>query len=258
MNHQHHSLSRRQLFQNTAIASGALATAGFLASPAAAAPKVKLKKNSVILFQGDSITDAGRDRKRNKANVARGFGDGYPFVIASQLQSRFPKKNLQCFNRGISGNKVPDLDARWQEDCIELEPTVLSILIGVNDIWHKLNGRYDGTVEQYEEGFDALIKKTRDALPNVTLVICEPFVLRCGAVTDKWFPEFDERRAACKRVAENAEAIFVPFQEAFDKATKQMPPEYWAGDGVHPSMAGHGLMARVWMRNVFPWGKQKA
>lgn len=227
-----------------------------MSNTTSAAETPKLGKRGVVLFQGDSITDAGRDKKNKNANNARAFGDGYPFLIASQLLTRFPKKNLKCFNRGISGNKVPDLDKRWQQDCIDIKPDVLSILIGVNDIWHKLNGNYDGTVKDYEQGFTALIKRTKDALPDTSLVICEPFVLRCGAVTDKWFPEFDDRRAACKRVSDEAGAIWVPFQSMFDKATKRNEPSYWAGDGVHPSMAGHSLMARTWMKTVFPPNKK--
>ena len=137
----------------------------------------------------------------------------------------------------------------------------LSILVGVNDIWHKLNGNYEGTVKDYEEGLAALLQRTKEALPDTTIVICEPFALRCGAVKDSWFPEFTERLAACKRVADAAGTIWVPFQSMFDKATKKHEPSYWAGDGVHPSMAGHGLMARTWMQTVFPWsgrGKKKA
>ncbi|MEE3199997.1 MAG: GDSL-type esterase/lipase family protein, partial [Planctomycetota bacterium] len=108
-------------------------------------------------------------------------------------------------------------------------------------------GRYKGTVADYEKGFNELIEQTREALPDTRLVICEPFVLRCGAVTDKWFPEFDQRRAAAVRVAEKAKATWVPFQEIFDAALNDAPPAYWAGDGVHPSMAGHMKMAMAWI-----------
>lgn len=252
MNHADPSCTRRDLLRNTAAVGSGLAAGAMLSNSAHAAELPKLGNEAVVLFQGDSITDAGRDKSRNNANDARAMGDGYPFLIASQLLTRFPKKNLRCFNRGISGNKVPDLDKRWQSDCLDIKPDVLSILIGVNDIWHKLNGRYEGTVKDYEEGFQALLTKTREALPATTLVICEPFVLRCGAVNDKWFPEFDERRVACKRVADQAGAIWVPFQSMFDKATNRNVASYWAGDGVHPSMAGHSLMARTWMKTVFP------
>ena len=226
---------------------GAVASAGFATGSASAGP---LGKGGVLLFQGDSITDAGRARDRLDPNDGRAFGRGYPLLIGSHLLNERAGDGLEIYNRGISGNKVPDLDARWQTDCLDLKPDVLSILIGVNDIWHKLNGRYDGTVEDYESGYAALIARTRKALPEVRLVICEPFVLRCGAVDERWFPEFEQRRAAAARVAKKAKATWVPFQEMFDEAVKRAAPEHWAADGVHPSMAGHDLMAKTWLEVV--------
>lgn len=206
-----------------------------------------LKPGEVVLFQGDSITDAGRDRDRAGANDPRALGRGYPALIAAELLRDSPKLGLQVYNRGISGNKVPDLDARWKADCLDLKPAVLSILIGVNDIWHKLNGRYEGTVKQYRDGLAELLMRTRTALPETRIVVCEPFVLRCGAVNETWFPEFDERRAAAREVAQEAKATWVPFQSMFDKAVAfGTKPEYWAKDGVHPSLAGHSLMAKTW------------
>lgn len=241
-------MTRRNAFKTGLAGAGLLAT-GFQASAAAASTTTPIprKKGTVILFQGDSITDAQRDKKAKGPNNAKAFGRGYPFLIASSLLMNHPDLDLKIYNRGISGNKVPDLDARWQKDCIDLKPDVLSILIGVNDIWHKLNGRYDGTVETYEKGFTALIEKTKSDLPDTRIVICEPFVLRCGAVKDNWFPEMSQRIAAAKRVAESTGATWVPFQDAFTAAVENgTKPSYWAGDGVHPSMAGHMLMAKVW------------
>lgn len=246
------SIDRRKMLQSTAIAAGI--AAAFKASPAclASATAPSLTEGSVILFQGDSITDAGRERKTEaNANNARTLGNGYPVLIGSELLNEHANLKLQVYNRGISGHKVPDLDKRWQKDCIDLKPTVLSILVGVNDIWHKLNGRYDGTVETYKTGFAALLKKTQDALPDTTIVVCEPFALRCGAVNDSWYPEFDERRAAAKEVAQAAKTIWVPFQTMFDEAIAAgTEPQYWAGDGVHPTLAGHSLMAKTWRRVV--------
>ena len=240
-------LNRRGLLQGAAATAGAVALAS-IAKTAAADEGVKIQKGQTILFQGDSITDAGRDRRNEgRPNHQGAWGRGYPMLLGCELLRDHPELQLQIYNRGISGNKVPDLDARWEKDCLELKPTVLSILIGVNDIWHKLGGRYDGTVETYESGFNALLEKTRKALPEVQIVICEPFVLRCGAVNDKWFPEFDNRRAAAKRVAEKNKTMWVPFQTMFDEAVAAgTPPNYWAGDGVHPSPAGHSLMAQAW------------
>ena len=205
----------------------------------------------MILFQGDSITDAGRDKKRQAANDPRSLGVGYPAHAAGGILRDYASLGLQIHNRGISGNKVPDLDKRWDKDCLDLKPDVLSILIGVNDIWHKLNGRYDGTPEVYRDGFAALLERTKKALPDTKLVICEPFVLRCGAVNDSWFPEFETRREFAREVADGAGALWVPFQEMFDEAVASgTKPEYWAGDGVHPSVAGHALMAKTWREVV--------
>jgi len=247
------SITRRRFVQGAALAGSVITAAQMPSNRAVAAfdgtmPNVPLEDGSVILFQGDSITDAGRVKNQQAPNNLAGLGHGYSAMITTGLLGAHPTLKLQCFNRGISGHKVPDLAARWQRDCIDMEPDVLSILIGVNDIWHKLAGRYDGTVETYEEGFAQLLATTRQALPDVTLVVCDPFVLRCGAVNDAWFPEFDQRRAAAKRVSDDAGAIWVPFQQMFDDVlSDQTPPDYWAGDGVHPTVAGHALMARTWL-----------
>lgn len=246
------ALTRRQLIESAAVATGVAAAVAAMPKQLRAADSVSLKKGDAILFQGDSITDAGRDRgSQGNANNARALGNGYPMLLGPELLRDHAGLGLQIYNRGISGHKVPDLDNRWQEDAIDLKPALLSILIGVNDIWHKLNGNYDGTVADYETGFAALLARTREALPDVTIVVCEPFVLRCGAIKDNWFPEFDQRRAAAKKVAADAGTLWVPFQTMFDEAVAAgIEPNYWAGDGVHPSLAGHSLMAQTWRKVV--------
>ena len=222
-----------------------------LISRTSAGGKSVIGKNSIILFQGDSITDAGRDKtKEENANDANAFGRGYVYLIAAQLLADRAADNLKIYNRGISGNKVFQLAERWDKDCLQLEPDMLSILIGVNDIWHTLNGKYDGTVEKYENDYRGLLARTRRELPDVKLVICEPFVLRCGAVNEKWFPEFDRYRAAALRIAREFKAVFVPFQSVFDEASRLAPAPHWAADGVHPTMAGASLMARTWLKTV--------
>ncbi len=238
------SLSRRDLMRAAPLLGAAAGTA--------VAAKQPLMPAGVLLFQGDSITDAGRNREKTTFNDAAGLGHGYPLMIASRLLSARGQDGLRIYNRGVSGNTVPDLEARWQEDTIAFKPDILSILIGVNDIWHKLNGSFNGTVESYEKGFAALLDKTRKEMPYTRIVVCEPFVLRCGAVNDKWFPEFDQRRAAAKRVADGAGADWLPFQSMFDGVLKDAEPSYWASDGVHPTVAGHGLMAKTWLELVKP------
>jgi len=210
-----------------------------------------IRKGDTVLFQGDSITDMGRSRDdAAQENNQKAMGTGYAWLAGAELLVDHPDYGLKIFNRGISGNKVFQLADRWQADCLDLKPNLLSILIGVNDFWHTLNGSYHGTVEVYERDYHALIERTLKALPKVRLVICEPFVLRCGAVNEKWFPEFDGYRAAAKRVATSYRAAFIPFQAMFDEAVKYAPPAHWAADGVHPTPAGASLMAYNWLRTV--------
>lgn len=225
------------------IGTGALARTGFLRAAAPGGP--------VILFQGDSITDAGRDRAVAAANAPRALGTGYPLLLTAMLRERNPGRDFQVFNRGVSGNVVPDLQARWQVDTLDLKPAILSILIGVNDVWHFIGKTpADQVVRTYETGYSALLDQTRTALPGVRLVVLEPFVLRTGAVTDAWFPEFDQLRAACRRVAERARAQFIPLHDMFQKRAVATGPAYWLGDGVHPTEAGHEAIARAWIGAV--------
>ena len=220
------------------------------ATSLAPAGKSLIEPGATILFQGDSITDAGRKRDDLAANSQPSLGNGYAWLAASQLLVDRPSDRLRIFNRGVSGNRVNDLTDRWQVDSLDLKPAVLSILIGVNDFWHMIEHNYDRTLEQYEADYHALVKRTTNALPDVKLVICEPFVLKTGAVNDAWFPGFDGYRAAAKPVAESAGATFVPFQTMFDLAVKIAPPERWAADGVHPTSDAAALMAHWWLKAV--------
>ena len=247
-----HSVDRRHFITTgvaSAAAAGLMATGTVRAEEATASAGI-IAPGSTILFQGDSITDAGRKRGIAEPNDQAALGGGYAFLGAAELLTGYAGQDLKVHNRGISGNKVYQLAERWQEDCLDLKPDVLSILIGVNDIWHNLNGHYDGTVETYRTDYQKLLTRTKESLPEVKLVICEPFVLKCGAVNDKWFPTFDGFREAAKAMADEFDTVWVPFQSMFDEAVKLAPPPHWAGDGVHPSAAGAALMAHTWMRCV--------
>lgn len=213
------------------------------------ATKVSLKKNAVILFQGDSITDAGRDRTDVNCNSQGQLGYGYPLFTAAGLLAKYADKQLRIYNKGISGNKVFQLRDRWEIDCLSLMPDVVSILIGVNDYWHTLTHGYKGTAKSYEDDYRALLEYTREKLPNTQLVIGEPFVLKGGSAIDldKWFPLFDEYRAAARRLAGEFDAVFVPYQAGFDAAMKLAPARYWSADGVHPDLPGRQLMGNLWL-----------
>jgi lysophospholipase L1-like esterase len=169
-------------------------------------------------------------------------------LTAAELLTDYPGLNLRIYNKGISGNKVYQLAERWDKDCLEIKPDILSILIGVNDFWHKLNGQYNGTPEIYRNDFIALLERTKKALPDVKLVICEPFAVSgVKAVDEKWFPEFYEYQKSAREIADKFGAAFIPFQKVYDEAQKKAPGSYWTGDGVHASLAGAAIMAEAWM-----------
>lgn len=245
--------SRRDFFKRAALGGAMGFGFAHIVSEAWAdsPPRVALGKDDVILFQGDSITDAGRNRDQTSANNPRALGSGYAFHASSSLLYDHPDKNLRIYNRGISGNKVYQLAERWDTDCLQLKPTVLSILIGVNDFWHMLNGKYDGTLETYHNHFRALLERTKQVLPNVKLIIGEPFAVPgVKAVDDSWFPRFSEYQQTARKLAEQFNAIFIPYQTIFDKASRTAPGVYWTYDGVHPSIAGGKLMAEAWLKAV--------
>jgi lysophospholipase L1-like esterase len=205
-------------------------------------------ERDVILFQGDSITDAGRDKNQQLPNHARSFGMGYAYILASGLLKDLADKDLTFYNRGISGNKIYQLAERWQEDCLDLKPDILSILIGVNDYWHMRNGRYDGTPEIYEENYRELLNRTKSELPDIKFVICEPFVLiGTSDVDESWLEPFSKYQEITSNLAGEFDAIWVPFQKAFNEAAELATPVYWTHDGVHPSMPGCQLMAETWL-----------
>ena len=246
--------SRRNFLKKTA-----LGTAAFISIPeilSAAMPEgkikeIKLQKGQVILFQGDSITDSGREKDDPAFNTSDSLGSGYPMLAGASLLNKYASLDLKIYNRGISGNKVYQLAERWDKDCLELKPDILSILIGVNDIWHKLNGKYNGTVDIYRNDYIALLERTKKALPDIKLIICEPFAVKgVKAVDEKWYPEFYEYQKAARDIAKQFKATFIPYQSIYDEAQKRAPGSYWTGDGVHPTLAGAQLMAKAWTKAI--------
>ncbi|MEM6507440.1 MAG: GDSL-type esterase/lipase family protein [Planctomycetota bacterium] len=253
-------ITRRAMLAGTAAAATALSgckatgSAGSSAQPLVCEepPAVFLKPGATVLLQGDSITDAGRKKDDLEPNSMPALGKGYASMIAYHLLTRHKDKGLKIYNRGISGNKVPQLDARWGQDCLDLKPDVLSVMIGVNDYWHTVafGNKYDGTVESYGTGLKALLMRTMEALPEVQVVICEPFVVRAadGTTRPDWFPEFDERRARAQEAARSVGAVWVPFQSMFDDAVAAgTPNKHWSRDDIHVNPNGAALMAMRWL-----------
>ena len=251
------NFNRRSFLKKAAVSTLAASSIPMIVDAVIPADKKKrkgvplIKGNDIVLFQGDSITDAGRDRSINRPNIPGALGNGYVFLLAARLLHSFPGQNLSIYNKGISGNKVFQLSDRWQPDCLLIRPNVLSILIGVNDFWHTLTNNYTGTAATYENDFRGLMNNTKSLMPGTQLVIGEPFAMvGCSAVNESWFPEFNKYRDAAKRVSAEVGATFIPYQEVFNKATELAPANYWTHDGVHPSVAGCQLMAEAWAKAV--------
>lgn len=205
-----------------------------------------LPRNAVVLFQGDSITDCVRDRTITIPNEPAALGAGYVGRLAGELLAGHPGAGWKIYNRGISGDRIVDLLGRWRKDALVLQPNLVSILVGVNDTWHQaLNGN-GLSVSRYAELYRMVLQDTRAARPNCRLVLGEPFALPGGAFKDEWMPELRERASVVRQLAEEFGAAFVPYQEMFDRAQAKFSAAELAADGVHPSPAGHQLMAAAW------------
>lgn len=205
-----------------------------------------LRDGDTVLFQGDSITNAFR--RPEEINTAYQMGAGYALLVAAHLQATRPRARLTFCNRAISGEGIVALGVRWVEDTLALRPDMLSLLVGINDVANAAGtARPDIAAGAFAGAYDRLLGDTRDALPDVRLVLVPPFALPCGIVTDAWLPHLRTHQAAVVELAERHGATLVDAQSAFDAACHDAPSEYWMYDGIHPTAAGHGLLARVWM-----------
>lgn len=197
------------------------------------------------LFQGDSITDCGRGDYGNPYAT----GCGYPRLLEADLMAQ--DGDCEVMNCGISGNRVVDLLARWKRDCLNLKPDVITILIGVNDVWHEF-GNHDGvSVLLFEEVYRILLRETFAALPQTRLILMGAYVMPGPATTPDWdvfSGEVAARREVTRKLAEEFGLIYVDLQQAFDEAQKKFPAQRWTGDGVHPTAAGHEVIAVAWKK----------
>ncbi|RXZ80649.1 GDSL family lipase [Paenibacillaceae bacterium] len=206
--------------------------------------KVLIDNKEIVLFQGDSITDCGRNRE-----AAADLGNGYALMAAGQFQYLFPEKQVQFINRGISGNRVVDLQDRWETDCLALKPTLVSIYIGINDTWRKYDSNDPTSTEKYEQGYRKLLQITKEKL-DAKLVLIEPFVLPVPADRENWREDLDPKIQVVRKLASEFGAAYVPLDGLFAQASMKAPAASWAPDGVHPSPAGHALIADAWLKAV--------
>ena len=214
------------------------------------------KKETVILFQGDSITDGNRLRgKENEWDLNHQMGHGYAFVVNALLGSRYPERNLKFINRGISGNRVADLYGRWKEDTLNLHPDVLSILVGINDCGSTIYEDAGSDPDRFEKIYQLLIDEAKEQNPDLLLVLCEPFLLPVGERKEhfkEWNDLMKPLQEKTRLLAERNKTIFVPLQDKFNQLCEIRDPDYWVWDGVHPTVCGHQILADEWMKAVCP------
>ena len=210
---------------------------------------LNLKENDIILFQGDSITDGNRGRNSDLNHV---HGHGYQYIIAAELTADNLDKNVEFINRGISGNRIADLYGRWAEDCLNLKPTILSILVGGYDIIFNWEHKSGSDPERYEKIYRYLLDEVKKQNPDTLIVIMEPFF---GEKKEKELNTFFKENiggyaAAAKKIAEEYGAVFVPLQDMIDSYKEKTDIYNILWDGIHPTTCGHELIARRWKECV--------
>jgi len=205
---------------------------------------MRIRSGTTILFQGDSITDADRNRRK-----AHDLGTGYVMMVAERFLAKHPEVNVRFLNRGISGDRVRDLRKRWEKDCLSLRPDVVSILIGVNDTLETFFWGEPSSVESFEEDFVSILNLTRKNL-DAQIVLLEPFLLSLSKEQIVLRQDIDARIKVVRKLAKEFKTDLVQLDLIFSEAAKVKTPEFWSMDGVHPTPAGHGLIAESWLGNM--------
>lgn len=203
--------------------------------------------NDLLLFQGDSITDAFR--KPEEIGTSYKLGAGYAMIVAARLAAERPELNLRFDNRGVSGQPLEGMAQRWPSETLDLEPDVLSVLTGVNDTNHavaKPGPEQDELRASFGDRYAALLDAVRERRPGLRLILLEPFVLKTGEITDAHVEDMASRQKAVADLAQRYDAVFVALQQRFDEAAKPTGPAYWLFDGIHPTVAGQWLIADAW------------
>ena len=203
--------------------------------------KLELKQNSSIVFIGDSITDAGRCEP-----AYRPFGYGYVHFVAYSLLAKYAEYNLNVINTGISGDTIVDLDYRWERDCLNHKPDILSVLIGINDVFRQYTGRLDEAVliDEYQLTYKRLLSLVKEKY-NCQLILMEPFMF-CDDKSNPAYKALQQYINAVGSLAEEFDAVLVPLQEVIDKKIKEVPPEKFSDDMVHPYVWAHAWIAQHW------------
>lgn len=202
---------------------------------------ILIPDNSIVLFQGDSITDAERSRTDDSQ-----LGTGYAMFISAWLSYLYPEKHIKFINKGISGNRVKDLKSRWTEDCIALNPSILSILIGINDTWRRYDNNDPVSAEEFESDYRFILNRVKKETSS-KIILLEPFLIPTLPDRAIFREDLDPKIAIVRKLAYEFNALLVPLDGLFVNACSKREPSFWAQDGVHPTSEGHVLIAKAWL-----------
>ncbi len=205
----------------------------------------RMKNGDVVLFQGDSITDGNRGRNQDLNHI---HGHGYQYILASEMYADNTDIDFEVINRGVSGDRIATLYGRWKEDCLNLKPDIVSVLIGINDCSEVFCHGNGSLPDRYKKIYRYMLDELLEQNPDVMLVIMEPFF---GVSSDEAYNGYmqshvHEYASAAKEIAEEYGAVFVPLQDIFDEYAKRTDILKLLWDGVHPTTGGHQLIARRW------------
>ena len=195
-----------------------------------------------ILFQGDSITACHRE--------GDDLGQGYAMLVAQTLEKQYPGQ-FRFINRGVSGDRITDLYARRQADILDVKPDILSILVGVNGVWHEKTGGKGVDVETYLDTYHVLLTEIRQKLPETKILLIEPFVNEGSATQDdiEYFEgEIAMRSEAVQLLCAKHDVFFMSLQFDLYDLEEQHPAGYWTLDGIHPTLNFHEHMAKKWVK----------
>lgn len=199
-----------------------------------------------ILFQGDSITAAGRYRLD-----ASDLGQGYVRLINHTFNTYYPDLAIECINKGVNGNRTLALKLRWKRDCIHLSPDILSLLVGINDTWRRYDLGLTTSAEKFEAHYRYLLERTLEAFPSTKIILMSPFLLPVQDEQYAWFDDLNPKIQIVEKLAKEYHTLYIPLQSIFEaNVTSEKPYSYWASDGVHPTFYGHGLIAKAWLKTV--------
>lgn len=209
---------------------------------------MKINSNDTLLFIGDSITDAGRDR-----NDGKDLGKGFPLLIASDLLTMLPDKRLTILNRGIGGDRLNDLMNRWEDDCLIINPDIVTILIGINDTWRNWDDEKvltEKELDEFESNYRFLLKSLHQRT-DARVVLMEPFLLPFPKDRVNWRTDLDPRIQIVRKMAREYQTELIPLDGILNALGIKNGFSYYTGDdGIHPTIAGHGVIAKSWLESV--------